>query len=68
MCPFRNSLYANDPDAKCSMPVFSKEIHDQVMVAAKDNMGWTATMVNKDAKIRNVSFGCSLPEHTGGHN
>lgn len=47
----RNSLYANDPDAKMLYAGLLKgDTHDQVMVAAKDNMGWTATMVNKDAK------------------
>ncbi len=66
----RNSLYANDPDAKMLYAGLLKgDTHDQVMVAAKDNMGWTATMVNKDAKKTGTYHSdVRLPEHTGGHN
>lgn len=47
----RNSLYATDPDAKM---LYAGQIkgdnHDEVMVSANNNMGWTATLINKDAK------------------
>ena len=47
----RNSLYALDNNAKVLYAgQFTGDTNDKVMVPANNNMGWTATMINKDAK------------------
>ncbi len=47
----RNSLYAADNNAKILYAgQFTGDTNDKVIVPAKSNMGWTATMINKNAK------------------
>lgn len=47
----RDSLYAADNNAKMLYAgQFTGDTNDQIMVPAKTNMGWTATLINKDAK------------------
>ena len=47
----RDSLYASDSDAKMLYAgQFTGDTNDEVIVPANNNMGWTATLVNKDAK------------------
>lgn len=46
----RDSLYAADNNAKMLYAgQFTGDTNDQVMVPAKTNMGWTATLINKNA-------------------
>ena len=46
----RDSLYATDNNAKMLYAgQFTGDTNDQVMVPAKTNMGWTATLINKNA-------------------
>ena len=47
----RDSLYAADNNAKILYAgQFTGDTNDEIMVPAKSNMGWTATLINKDAK------------------
>lgn len=47
----RNSLYAADNNAKMLYAgQFTGDTNDKIMVPANNNMGWTATLINKDAK------------------
>lgn len=47
----RDSLYAADNAAKMLYAgQFTGDTNDKVMVPANNNMGWTATLINKDAK------------------
>lgn len=47
----RNSLYAADNNAMMKYAgQFAGDTNDKIMVPANNNMGWTATLINKDAK------------------
>lgn len=47
----RNSLYAADNNALMLYAgQFTGDTNDKIMVPANNNMGWTATMINKNAK------------------
>ncbi|MDY2654024.1 MAG: extracellular solute-binding protein [Eisenbergiella porci] len=47
----RESLYATDNDAKILYAgQFTGDTNTQIMVPANNNMGWTATLINKDAE------------------
>lgn len=47
----RDSLYASDNKAMMKYAgQFTGDTNDQVMVPANNNMGWTATMINKNAE------------------
>lgn len=47
----RDSLYAADNDAKMMYAgQFTGDTNDEIIVPANNNMGWTATLINKDAK------------------
>ena len=47
----RNSLYAADNNAKMLYAgQFTGDTNDKIMVPANNNMGWTATLINKNAK------------------
>lgn len=47
----RDSLYAADNEAKMMYAgQFTGDTNDEIIVPANNNMGWTATLINKDAK------------------
>lgn len=47
----RDSLYSADNNAKMMYAgQFTGDTNDEIMVPANNNMGWTATLINKDAK------------------
>lgn len=47
----RDSLYAMDNNAKILYAgQFTGDTNDEVMVPANNNMGWTASLINKDAE------------------
>lgn len=47
----RDSLYASDNNAMMKYAgQFTGDTNDEIMVPANNNMGWTATLINKDAK------------------
>lgn len=47
----RNSLYAADNNAMMLYAgQFTGDTNDKIMVPANNNMGWTATLINKNAK------------------